>query len=96
MKNIIFILIFVVLSMNIFAQNPITPNGKEVNATTYPDLSQDDIIYINNEIATNFSFVETIQSPEPYFGTFNCHFFAWHNNQGYTIWSGSGNIWQNG
>jgi hypothetical protein len=96
MKNVIYIFIFIVLSMNIFAQNPIAPNGKEVIATTYPDLTQPQIDYINNMIDSIYSFVETIQSPQPYFGTFDCHFFAWHNNQGYTIWSGPGNIWQKG
>jgi hypothetical protein len=59
-------------------------------------LSQPQINAINAYIDSNFKFVETIQSPQPYFGTFNCHFFAWHNNQGYTIWNNSGNIWQNG
>ena len=96
MKKIFYLIAFIVLSMDIFAQNPITPNGKEVSASALAYLNQDQISYINNQIATNYSFVETIQSPEPYFGTFNCHFFAWHNNQGYTIWSGSGNIWENG
>ena len=47
------------------AQNPVTPNGKEVSATLEPDLTQDQIDYINNQIATNFSYVITIQSPQP-------------------------------
>jgi len=28
--------------------------------------------------------------------TYNCHFFAWHNNQGHEKWSGKKNIWKNG
>ncbi|MHB8132549.1 MAG: hypothetical protein ACYDEX_26640, partial [Mobilitalea sp.] len=96
MKKIFYVIALIVLSMNIFAQNPITPNGKEVSTSLSDYLSPEDIEYINNQIDSNYSFVETIQSPQSYFGIFNCHFFAWHNNQGYTIWSDSDNIWQNG
>ncbi|GEM_PF-4431875 len=41
MKKIFYIIAFIVLSMNMFAQNPITPNGKEVNASTLAYLTQD-------------------------------------------------------
>ncbi|MGD8779922.1 MAG: T9SS type A sorting domain-containing protein [Ignavibacteria bacterium] len=96
MKLRVYIFLVVILSINLFAQNTITPNGKVVGGTTQPVLTQGQIDYINKQMATNFPDVITVQSPQPYFGTFNCHFFAWNNNQGYTIWSGPENIWQNG
>ncbi|NLT52282.1 MAG: hypothetical protein GXX85_15365 [Ignavibacteria bacterium] len=96
MKLILLIIVSLLSVAKLPAQNPITPNGKEVLTVSMSHLLPWEIISINQQMEYNYPEVYPIQFPVPDFGLFNCHFFAWNNNQGYTIWTGTADIWKNG
>jgi hypothetical protein len=84
-RNTLLIIILILITIKIFAQVPITPNGAYVTiSTAHSDNTQSEINFINEQMRIYFSSVIQIESAQPYHGRFNCHFFAWHNNQGYT------------
>ncbi|MCK4559259.1 MAG: right-handed parallel beta-helix repeat-containing protein [Calditrichia bacterium] len=91
-----FLLIFFLLLNPTFSSAvTITPNGKQVTIDSYgSDLSSTAIAAINY-IVDNYYDVEVIQSSQANHGRYNCHFFAWHNNQGYGVWD-QDYLWRNG
>ena len=96
MKKIKYILFFFfLLNATYSSAATITPNGKTVaGADGQSELSPTAILAINY-IIENYYDVEVLQSSQSDHGLFNCHFFAWHNNQGYGKWD-QDYIWKNG
>ena len=90
-----FIYIILILLYNSFiSATTITPNGKQVTIDSWgSDLDANTIAAIN-WIVDNYYDVEIIQSSQANHGHFNCHFYAWNNNQGYGVWT-QDYLWKN-
>ncbi|KPK95574.1 hypothetical protein AMJ80_04825 [bacterium SM23_31] len=100
MKNIIYIFALIALFFNyttVFSQSDVnkTPNGKNISGQSGDELSQGRINWINFVMENDYPNVEVIEAPIPEHGKFNCHFFAWHNMQGYGVWD-EDYIWRHG
>ena len=94
-KALILIFCISIFYVNSISQTvTFTPNGKPVSNngywSTYPYSTWNQLIaeaYPQNVVIDTCSVAMTY---------YNCHFFAWHNNQGYEVWNSEDDVWKNG
>ena len=89
MKKVILFITFMLVFINhTHSQNLYTPNGMEVTTSAKNLIIEDDNTdywaIVNGTYEVGLGPVTALTSePTVDDSAFNCHFYAWHNNQGY-------------